>query len=121
MSLVRNGSISSMDQAVDKKRYDENYTRIFGHDGPVRTYQPSKVVLRDKSKALDYKDSSISLMMKDKTMVRMIRDGKASDRGLKREAERIERENTNRPKMKFREQQLQKLEAARRELRRSQQ
>lgn len=118
MSLVRNGSISTMDQVVDKKKYDENFDAIFGE------WKPSGVrgrLCREATDSvLDNKNSSISRMMKDRVMVRLIRDGKANDPGLKREAEHIERENSTRPKMMFREQQQRKLEAARLELRRSQ-
>lgn len=46
----------------------------------------------------DNKESSISKMMKDKAMVNMIRNGNASDKGLKREALAIERENNNKRK-----------------------
>lgn len=123
MSLVRNGSISSMDQVVDKKRYDDNYEAIFGK----RVLPNEKAYLertasykKDKMSVLDNPNGSINLMLKDKTMVRMIRDGKANDRGLKREAERIERENSTRPKIQFREKQQQKLQQAIVELRRSQ-
>lgn len=43
--------------------------------------------LRDRS------DLPINRMEKDRVMVRMIKDGKASDPGLKREADAIQREH----------------------------
>lgn len=123
MSLVRNGAISSIDQTVDKKRFDINYEAIFGKK-PLpneKAYlERTAHYKKDKMSVLDNPESSISVMMKDRTMVRMIREGKANDRGLKREAERIERENSTRPKEMFREKQQQRLEQARIELRRSQ-
>jgi hypothetical protein len=103
---------------VNKEIFDANYDRIFGEWKPSN--QRGNVVLKDRSSTLDYSNSSISVMMKDRTMVRMIREGKANDHGLKREAELIERENSTRPKMMFREKQQQRLEQARIELRRSQ-
>src|SRR3990167_9504079 len=48
--------------------------------------------------AFDDSGSTISQMCRDKTMRRMIRDGKGSDKGLLRAAEAIERENMKRPK-----------------------
>jgi hypothetical protein len=105
---------------VDKARYDANYEAIFGTFKPRFSGDLSKTVIHDKASTLDNKNSSISVMMKDRTMVRMIREGKANDRGLKREAERIERENSNRPKESFRQQQQLKLMQLKAELRRSQ-
>lgn len=117
MSLVKNGMISTLDQSVDKKKYDENFDKVFGMWKPQGLRGKG---LRDRASTLDNSQSSISRMMKDRVMVRMIREGKANDRGLKREAEHIERENSTRPKMMFREQQLKKLQTARAELQRSQ-
>lgn len=120
MSLVKTGLISSVDQKVDQKKWDENYIRIFGHSGPNITQADKKGVVRDKSSTLDNKDSSISRMLNDKVMVRMIRGGKANDPGLKREAERIERENSTRPKVLYRERKQAELRQAITDLRRSQ-
>lgn len=117
MSLVRTGLISSMDQKVSSKYY-ENYDRIFGEFKP--SGRSSKITIHDKNSTLDNKESSISKMMRDKVMVRMIREGKVEDRGLKREAEHIERENSTRPKEMFRKRQQERLHAAMVELKRSQ-
>ncbi len=103
---------------VNKSRFDANYDAIFGEWKP--SGQRSSVVIHDRASTLDNSNSSISRMMKDRTMVRMIREGKANDRGLKREAEHIERENSTRPKIMFREKQQQRLQQAVAELRRSQ-
>jgi len=118
MSLVRTGTISTLDQVIDKKKYDDNYDMIFGEWKP--TGVRARLIHEDRMSVLDNQNSSISVMMKDRVMVRMIRDGKANDRGLKREAERIERENSTRPRKMFREQQQLKLLQLKAELRRSQ-
>lgn len=54
-----------------------------------------------KTSVFDDKESSISKMWKDKKMVQMIKDGRGSDKGIKREAEAIERENCQKPKEKW--------------------
>lgn len=117
MSLVKNGCITTMDQVVDKRKYDESFDRIFGEWKPQGSRGRSP---EDRASTLDNLQSSISRMVRNRVMVRMIREGKANDRGLKREAEHIERESSNRPKEMFRKQQYEKLDAARIELRRSQ-
>ena len=118
VSLSRNGKISTLDQSVDKKKYDENYDRIFGEWKPKGLR--GRIHIEDRFSVLDSHDSSISSMMRDRTMVRMIRDGKANDRGLKREAELIERENSDRPRQLYYARKHKELQSARIELRRSQ-
>ena len=65
--------------------------------------------------ALDNKNSNISRMMKDKTMVRMVRDGKASDPGLKREAATIAREQDRNRKNNWLDQKKANVERMKRE------
>lgn len=103
---------------VDKGRFDSEYERIFGKWKPRG--EVSGKMTKDRASVLDDSESSISKMMRDKVMVRMIREDKASDPGLKREAERIERENSTRPRRMFLERKQKELESARIELRRSQ-
>lgn len=47
---------------------------------------------------LDNKDSVISQMLKDRTMTSMIRNGKGSDTGIKREVETMEKERETKRK-----------------------
>lgn len=61
------------------------------------------------------KDSSISKMMKDKKMVRMIREGKGSDKGIKAESYAIEKENSRRPKEKWLKQKKDNIKRMKRE------
>lgn len=68
-----------------------------------------------KTSVFDDKESSISKMWKDKKMVKMIKNGKGSDKGIKAEAFAIERENANRPKEKWMKQKKEKLKQMKRE------
>lgn len=103
---------------VDNDKYRSEFERIFGEWKPRGV--TGKTVIRDRHSTLDDKNSSISQMMKDGTMVRMIREGKANDPGLKREAEQIERERTNRPRELFFKRKQNELRQAIVELKRSQ-
>ena len=106
------------ERLVNRKVYDENYDRIFG---PFKLKGLMKGKgLKDRASVLDDSESSISKMMRDRVMVRMIGEGKANDPGLKREAEYIERENSTRPRKIFLEKKQQQLNEAVKELRRSQ-
>ena len=64
----------------------------------------AKRMKRDKTFDLrDVKDSPINQMERDKAMVRQIKNGKASDPGLKKEAETIQREHESNRQQKIRE------------------
>jgi len=65
--------------------------------------------------ALDDSGSSISKMMRDKTMMKMIREDKSSDHGLRREAEAIERDNNNKRKQQWLENKKANLERMKRD------
>lgn len=57
----------------------------------------------------DVKDLPINKMERDRVMTRMIKDGKASDKGLKREAEAIQREHEQKRRERAREYDQQQL------------
>lgn len=63
----------------------------------------------------DKKDSSIFKMLKDKKMVKMIRDGKGGDAGIKREAEAIEKENSSKHKEQWLSKKKNKIETMKKE------
>ena len=52
---------------------------------------------------LDTRDHTLTTMLRDRTMVSMIKNGKGSDVGLKREAEAISRERSKNQKQKWTE------------------
>ena len=63
----------------------------------------------------DVKNSPLSHMERDKVMVRMIHGGKASDKGLKREAESIQREHEDNRKSKMRQKDARELHEIRKD------
>ena len=77
--------------------YEPVYLAGFVKGGTPRFHAQQE---RDKNSVsvFDNKESSLSKMVKDKTMVNMIRNGNASDKGIKREALLIERENNTKRK-----------------------
>lgn len=69
----------------------------------------------EKTSVFDDSNSSISKMWRDKKMVKLIKEGKGSDKGIKREAEAIERENSRRPKEKWYKEKKSKIAKMRKE------
>ena len=77
------------------------YLGGYVHGGTPKFHAKDRSEVPDSVSVLDNKDSSIAKMLKDKKMVQMIRDGKGSDKGIKREAFAIEKENSRKPKEKW--------------------
>lgn len=62
----------------------------------------------------DFSESPIVQMERDRVMTRMIREGKGSDRGIKREAEIIQREHENKRKRAYKEKDQRELKELKR-------
>lgn len=70
---------------------------------------------KDSVSTLDNQNSSISKMLRDRKMTKMIRDGKGNDKGIKREAAAIEKENSIKPKEQWLSKKRKKIETMQRD------
>lgn len=87
-------------------------SRVIGGT-PKFHFTPEKDI--DSVSVFDNKNSSISKMLKDRKMTKMIRDGKGSDKGIKREALAIEKENMAKPKERWMSNKLKKIDDIKKE------
>lgn len=119
MSLVRNGCISTTDQRVDRKKFDENWERIFGKfvSRGLHGRLPKK---EEKYYAVEDRNSAVAKMHMDKTLIRRIKNGDPlADKGIRREAETIEREGMKKRKEDWLHKKREALHQARIQLRKA--
>ncbi len=104
------------DEAWQKmsKKEQQIYLGTFGIS--IGAISRSKRMKREQTVDMrDYKDTPLSRMERDKTMLKSIKSGHASDPALKRDAETIQREFEDRRKNRIREKDQRELHEMKKE------